>query len=140
MIKIPGQPKGKARPRITKNGTFTPKETKQYQDLVANMYRLQKGPYLGCKTIKVVLHCYYKIPKSMPKYKREMVKRGSLRPIVKPDLDNVAKCVLDALNGVAYKDDNQIVELHIEKYYSDEPRVEIEVTEVEEPFEIDPRD
>ena len=67
----------------------------------------------------------------MPKYKRKMIEEGTLYPIVKPDIDNVAKAILDALNGVVYKDDNQIVELHIKKLYSDEPRVIVKIEGVE---------
>ena len=48
---------------------------------------------------------------------------GNLRPTKKPDLDNVAKIILDSLNKIAYDDDSQIVDLHIRKYYSDNPRV-----------------
>ena len=55
----------------------------------------------------------------------------TIRPLVKPDLDNIAKMILDSLNKIAYKDDNQIVRLVIEKFYSEEPRVEIEITELD---------
>lgn len=60
---------------------------------------------------------YYVRPKSMTKAKRLMAQRGILRPVVKPDIDNVAKAILDALNGVAFPDDRQIVQLSCEKWY-----------------------
>lgn len=50
---------------------------------------------------------------------------GELLPAKKPDIDNIAKAVLDALNSVAYRDDTQIVELQIRKQYSEKPRLEI---------------
>ena len=76
--------------------------------------------------------CYYGIPKSMSKSNREKVYHGKLRPTKKPDLDNIAKIVLDSLNGLAYKDDSQVVSLKIEKYYADKPLVKVELYEVEQ--------
>ena len=52
---------------------------------------------------------------------------GYIRPAKKPDIDNVIKSILDALNGVAYHDDTQVVAVFAEKYYSDTPRVEVEI-------------
>ena len=42
-------------------------------------------------------------------------------PLKKPDIDNCIKVILDSLNGIAYKDDSQVVSLKIEKYYADKP-------------------
>ena len=53
-----------------------------------------------------------------------------IRPIKKPDMDNVIKMVADALNQVAYKDDTQIVDCQVRKFYSEEPRVEVIIREV----------
>ena len=50
---------------------------------------------------------------------------GHIRSTKKPDCDNIAKIILDALNGLAYKDDKDIVSCLIEKWYGDEPRVEV---------------
>lgn len=65
------------------------------------------------------------VPKSVSKVKREKMLSGSIKPGVKPDLDNVAKSILDALNGIAYYDDNQITDLKIAKRYSEKPRVDV---------------
>jgi len=126
MIKftVLGKPQGKGRPRVTRNGTYTPEATKKYQKLIASSVDAE-GTYFDGVPIRAVISCYYPIPKSMPKYKRDMIINGELYPIVKPDLDNVAKAILDALNGVLYKDDNQVVELYVNKHYSDDPRVEV---------------
>ena len=48
-----------------------------------------------------------------------------IRPVVKPDLDNVAKLICDALNGLAWHDDNAIVDMQVRKFYSTQPRVEV---------------
>lgn len=50
---------------------------------------------------------------------------GELLPSKKPDIDNIVKAVLDALNKVAYRDDTQVVELQVRKQYSERPRLEI---------------
>ena len=59
------------------------------------------------------------------------MRNGDLMPAKKPDIDNIAKAVLDALNSVAYRDDTQIVELQIRKQYSEKPRLEICMEELE---------
>ena len=65
-------------------------------------------------------------------HKKERALRlsGAHRPTVKPDTDNYIKSTLDGLNGLLWADDNQIVDLVASKFYSDRPRVEIEVEEL----------
>jgi len=126
---VPGPPKGKGRPRVTRHGTYTPKATKDYEKLIISCIDAE-GTYYEGVPLKATIKCFYPMPKSMPKYKRDMILNGELYPIVKPDLDNVAKAILDALNGILYKDDNQVVELFVTKRYSDNPRVEICIQEV----------
>lgn len=55
----------------------------------------------------------------------ELMLNGELLPAKKPDIDNIVKAVLDALNEVAYRDDTQVVELQVRKQYSERPRLEI---------------
>ena len=55
---------------------------------------------------------------------------GELLPTVKSDLDNCLKSIMDALNGVAYEDDKQVVMATINKWYSEEPKAEIIIREV----------
>lgn len=50
--------------------------------------------------------------------------------VKKPDIDNIVKGLFDAANGIIWKDDNQVCELTCRKIYSDQPRIEIEVTEL----------
>ena len=51
--------------------------------------------------------------------------KGEIRPTVKPDWDNIGKIISDALNGIAYKDDAQVVSCTVEKRYSNTPCVEV---------------
>lgn len=127
FFEIKGQPQGKGRPRFTKSGyAFTPKATKEYENLIAEAYRSFGGQLMD-GYISVRIEAFYKIPKATTKEKRGMIAKGLLKPAVKPDIDNVIKAVLDGLNGVAYHDDNQVIYLTAEKYYSDEPRMIVEV-------------
>ena len=125
---IPGEPTGKGRPRVTKWGTHTPEKTVLYENLVKTCFN---GEVLqGELEMNVV--AYYQIAKSASKKQRELMMNLVIRPTKKPDCDNVLKIIADALNGIAYQDDSQIVRASIEKRYSDVPRVEVEVKEWEE--------
>ncbi|CZR99762.1 Endodeoxyribonuclease RusA [Clostridioides difficile] len=92
--------------------------------------------------VKMTVICYFDITKkdrealqknkvNTKAYKNAIDKvEGLIRPNKKPDLDNIIKSVADSLNGIAYKDDSQIVEVVSKKYYSDRPRVEVELEDV----------
>lgn len=131
MIKvvIPGEPKGKARPRMsTKTGrAYTPKETVNYENWVKLCYQDQGKEYLEGQ-INASIVAYYSIPKSTSKKKMALMLNGELRPTKKPDLDNIVKGVLDSLNGIAYKDDSQVVKVVTEKFYAEQPRVELQLS------------
>lgn len=131
---VPGKPRGKERPRFNSKTrqTFTPQKTKDYEELVRWCYRAK------CKGIKLEgeitasITAYYPIVSSASKVSKDAMIKGKIRPVVKPDADNIIKSILDALNGLAYKDDAAIVAVSAEKYYSAEPRVEITLTDGKE--------
>lgn len=127
MIVIPGEPKGKGRPRLGKGFTYTPKDTVNYENLVKVCYMDQAKNLKLDGELKATIIAYYSIPKSTSKKKRLEMVEERIRPTKKPDLDNVAKIVLDSLNKVAYDDDSQIVSLTVEKYYSENPRIELQL-------------
>ena len=129
-----GEPKGKGRPRFMPNTgrAVTPKDTVVYENLVrmeymaqCHDYRFPDGAMLDMRII-----AYYGIPKSQTKKNKELMKRRLLRPIKKPDMDNVVKIIADSLNQVAYRDDTQIVDCQCRKFYSENPRVEVIIKEV----------
>jgi len=131
-LTIPGKPLGKQRPRVLKNGiTYTPKDTVDYETFIKEMYTMRnfyrqfKGP------LKIDITAYFPIPASISKKKREEMLSGKIRPTKKPDWDNIGKIVTDALNHLAYDDDKQIVEATVKKFYSERPRVEISLEEIE---------
>lgn len=134
MIKFTvfGEPKAKARPRVTRSGfAYTPKDTVMYENLVRTSLTEQCGlitPMEG-EVIATII-AYFKIAKSAPKKRREQMAAGLLNPTKKPDLDNIAKAILDSINGIAYIDDSQVTGLTIIKKYSNRPRVEVVLQEM----------
>lgn len=83
------------------------------------------------KMLKISIIEYREIPSSKSKKFKNEALEGRLRPITKPDTDNIAKNIKDGLNKIAYPDDSQIVVEHIEKRYSNNPRVEVTIKEYE---------
>ena len=134
---VPGKPFGKQRPRVACRGKFskayTPKETIAYENLVKLFYAQEANgemvPVDAELAIKIT--AYYEIPKAASKAKREKMLSGEIRPTKRPDIDNVAKAIYDSLNMVAYHDDAAIVEARISKFYSDYPRVEVTIKQIE---------
>ena len=131
---IIGEPRGKGRPRFTRDGhTYTDSETRAYekkvrQSFISAYHRFE--PFPKGEPIRAMITAYYAIPKSESKIKRELMATGYIRPTKKPDTDNIAKIVLDSLNGLAYHDDAQVVTCEVRKYYGVEPRVEVFIGEV----------
>ncbi|ABG84295.1 RusA family crossover junction endodeoxyribonuclease [Clostridium perfringens] len=126
MVVVTGKIRGKARPRVCRGHAFTPKDTIEYEKLVRECYKKQDGRYLE-GAIKALIIAYYKIPKSYTKKRVQVIRDGLEKPTKKPDADNIGKVILDSLNGVAYKDDSQIIDLRIKKEYTEElERVEFE--------------
>jgi Holliday junction resolvase RusA-like endonuclease len=131
-----GEPVAQGRPRATTiNGhirMYDPKKSsdfKNYVRLVASEHRpdkLLEGP------ISLTVKVYKKTLKSFSKKKIAAAESGQLRPTSKPDVDNYVKGVKDALKNVIWKDDSQVVDLHISKWYSETPRVEITIVPLEE--------
>lgn len=129
---IPGKPLGKQRPRVMKNGiTYTPKETVNYEVLVKQLYITEHKDTRFEGPVKAIITAYMPIPKSVTKVKRLAMQHNMARPTKKPDWDNIGKIITDALNGIAYDDDKQIVDARVIKLYGDEPKVEVELEEIQ---------
>ena len=137
-FEVLGVPVGKGRPKFsTVNGhavAYTPAKTANYETLVRLSYQ-QK--YAGCTFEKNAplmadITALFPIPKSASKKLQAKMLSGAVRPTKKPDCDNIIKAVLDALNGVAYYDDSQVVKICIRKRYDTNPRTIIEIIELKE--------
>ena len=133
-FKIPGKAQAKQRPRMGRSGVvYTPKETLIYENYVKmcySDYANQFGwlPYES--QVRAEIEVLVAVPKSDSKTKKKAKIEGMIRPAVKPDCDNLAKCILDSLNVLAYQDDKQVVELSIKKYYAENAEVRVRLTEV----------
>jgi Holliday junction resolvase RusA-like endonuclease len=123
---LPIDPVAKARPRLGRNGqVYTPKETVQFENLVRMLSARYKPKELLTGPIKTEVTLYL-VPPKRPKNKY---------PIVRPDWDNLAKSVCDALNGVMWKDDSQVFDAHVKKLYdwtTKKGSIEIKIEQVEE--------
>lgn len=130
QIIILGKPIGKQRPRMGRSSVYTPKETASYETFVKWCFANAKDKKMHEGEIMAEIKAYYPIPKSTSIKKQKLMLEEKIRPTKKPDCDNVAKIILDSLNGLAYKDDSQVVSLVINKFYSNEPRVEVYIEEI----------
>lgn len=129
-IEILGKPMGKQRPRIGKFGAYTPKETVNYENYVKVLFVEKYGQLALTGYIRAEITVNYEIPKSTSKKRLQAMLEGQVKPDKKPDCDNIAKIILDALNKIAYNDDKQVVELSVKKQYSDKPSVALKITEI----------
>jgi Holliday junction resolvase RusA-like endonuclease len=129
---IPGAPQGKARARTFYNSSMgrmqsiTPERTVLYENLIKLMYQHEAhGEQMDEGPLMAVIAAYYEPPKSASKKQLDAMLNGKSFPMKKPDLDNIIKVVLDALNGVAYHDDKSIIGVAATKAYDMEPRVDV---------------
>jgi Holliday junction resolvase RusA-like endonuclease len=134
---IPGDPQGKARAKVFKNKYtgnshgVTPEKTVLYENLIKTIFIQTGYPMIEEKIpLLMVVNAHYGISKSTSKKDRLLMSEHSLRPTKKPDVDNIVKVVADALNGIAYHDDSQIVNVVISKWYSENPRVEVKINQI----------
>lgn len=132
---ILGEPKGKGRPRFCRNTghAITPKDTVNYETLVRMEYGVAYSDFKFSDDamLDMRIKAFYSIPKSASKKKRASMLANEIRPTKKPDMDNVVKIIADSLNQVAYRDDTQIVDCQCRKFYSENPRVEVMIKEIQ---------
>jgi Holliday junction resolvase RusA-like endonuclease len=134
MIKftVLGQPQGKGRPRFSKRGkhvvTYTPEKTVCYETLIAEAAKkamLLENKEITQHEVNVKINAYFEIPKSWRRSSYEHARLNIIKPQTKPDIDNIAKAVLDGINGIIYHDDKQVYSLQIIKEYSEFPRIDV---------------
>lgn len=129
-IQVAGKPQGKDRPRFnfrTKRA-YTTKNTENYELAISNRWKAVYGEEKLDGYIYLSVDAYYPLNKGDSLKQKERKLSGELRPDKKPDADNILKVVADALNGVAYDDDKQIITMHCSKFYSMHPRIVIMMT------------
>lgn len=126
---FPIDPVSKGRPRFTRTGhTYTPKKTADFERSIAKIYTEEHGElFVGPIEVKIIFQM--PIPRSYPKRAIQQAQEGTLKHTKKPDLDNLGKAVLDALNGIAFTDDSHITKLTLVKRYSLYPGIRMEIKE-----------
>lgn len=124
-------PQGKGRPKFTRQGrAYTPAKTVSYEKAIKEQAVSAMGASEPLETpVAVYIYISMPIPQSYSKKRSAACLSGEEKPAKKPDIDNIAKAFLDAMNEVVYKDDTQVVSLHVTKAYSTVGMVEILVKE-----------
>ena len=131
-FEVPGKVIGKGRPRLNSytGVVYTPTKTKDYESLVEQYFLLK---YPRFKTlegrIRVSIVAYFSIPKATKKSDINEMLDNNISPTKKPDIDNIVKVVLDSMNKFAFKDDNQITKIEVEKKYALEDKIYIKIEE-----------
>lgn len=130
---VPGQPVPQGRPRFTTKPfmrTYDPPQSAKYKRKVKKFADkiAPDEPLKGELLVEVLI--FKETLKSFSKVKKKAAEAKTLRPITKPDADNYAKGILDAVKGVLWEDDGQVVDLVTRKFYSEIPRAEITVKEI----------
>ena len=131
-IEVPGKVIGKGRPRLNSytGAVYTPTRTKDYESLVEQYFLLKYPRFKALEgRIKVNIIAYFAIPKTTKKSDINEMLENNISPTKKPDIDNIVKVVLDSMNKFAFKDDNQITKLEVEKKYAQEEKVYVKIEE-----------
>lgn len=131
-FEVPGEITGKARPRLNSytGQVYTPTKTKDYELLVKQYFKLKypkSEVFEGRLFVKII--AFFKVPKNTTKKERNEIAEGKKSPTKKPDIDNIVKIILDSLNKVCFKDDNQITKIEVEKVYSEEEKIYVRIEE-----------
>ena len=135
-FEVPGQPRGKGRPRFARRGnfvkTYTDAATASYEDQI-RFYALQAmGSSEPLKTaLEAFIYIRLPVPKSYPKKRVAACLSGLEWPSKKPDWDNVAKSICDGMESIIFVCDSQIVECHVRKVYAATAGVDVLIKEKE---------
>lgn len=132
---VPGKPHAQGRARATINRNtgrprmYEDKTSKAYKEKIA-WCAIEAGAdrnnlIAGAVLLNIAVYC--PIPPTWTRQKRKDAAEGKVHMISRPDLDNVLKSIQDALSGIVYVDDRQVVDIRISKRYSDNPRVVVNI-------------
>lgn len=132
IFEIPEKAIGKERPRKGKNNKFyTPQKTRNFEEKVKWAFtgKYNIATELSEKPFKAKITAVFEPPKSLSNKKKEEL-IDKIDYTKKPDADNIAKAILDSLNGLVYKDDSQVSELLVQKDYGTENKIIVELEEI----------
>ena len=131
IYEVFGIPVAKGRPRARNAGKFTQVYTDAKTRAAEESFLAQSLPHKPDTPLegplKVFLGCVMPMPKSKSKKWKEAALTGAILPTKKPDCDNIAKLILDSLNGVFFVDDSQVVDLQCVKVYGAIPKTQVRI-------------
>ena len=132
---IPGEAVPKARPRVFKrkgkSTAVTPEKTVKYENLVkwaAHQAMQKAGAVMFLGPLQASIDISLPIPSSWSSKRQEMAIAGQIAPTKRPDIDNLVKALFDAMNGIVFRDDSQVVFAVVRKLYSREPNTRIQIS------------
>ncbi len=129
-FEVLGDPHGKARPRFVRSTghAYTPTSTRLFEALIGYMARRAMAGlpwFLGPVALNV--DAFFSVPSTWTNTKQQQALVGLVRPTGKPDADNIVKVVGDALNEIVWRDDSQVVDCCVRKFYGATPMLRITV-------------
>ncbi|MGP5352509.1 RusA family crossover junction endodeoxyribonuclease [Pseudomonas helleri] len=129
---VPGEPQGKGRPRVGSVAgqarMFTPAKTLAYEGVIAfAAQQAMDGRALITGPVLLEMHMLHPIRDSWSKKKKAGALAGEIAPTIKCDADNCLKAVCDALNGIVWKDDVQVVNVSLSKRFAETPGVRVRI-------------
>jgi Holliday junction resolvase RusA-like endonuclease len=126
-----GEPVAKGRPKFFRRGNFVGTYTPQKTQNAEKDFKQQALDYKPqtplTEALELEIKVYRSIPKSMSKKRQILAENEILRPTTRPDGDNYLKLCCDALNGIFWRDDSLIVDMRVQKFFSERPRIEVEI-------------
>lgn len=132
IVKMDSFTKERPRTNFYTGAIYTPPKTLQREKYIGQQFKLQNRTWrMADGPVSVEIEIEVNVPSSARKKEKEEIKAGLIYPTKKPDLDNVAKLVLDGLQGIAFNDDYQVVDLKVSKRYGEEKRLKIKVKRYE---------
>lgn len=124
---------GKQRPRYSSktHKMYTPTKTSTFEEKVKWSFKSKYNveTELSTKPFKATIIAVFKPAESLSKKKKQEL-LTKVDYTKKPDADNIAKIILDSLNGLAYKDDSQVSALLVLKDYGEENKIIVELEEI----------
>lgn len=134
QFSVPGEPRGKGRPRFTRTGhAYTDEKTAAYENLIRLAFDQKYNvwePAEGAVKVDIIARCTP--PKSWSERKKGRAYKDEIRKVTKPDCDNIVKAVLDGLNKTAWMDDTQVIDIRCRKHYWPVPELIVEIWVEEE--------
>ena len=132
FFRIDGKPVPKQSTRFAGFRAFTPKKIKEYAEKVRHSFLMNNiyWNYQSENPVKVKIDVFVSMPKKFNKKLKQSALEQKIRPVTRPDVDNIAKGILDPLNGLVWADDRQVYFLSIEKHYAECDYITVEIDEV----------